>query len=310
MNMNKTFKKALFVFGLLATALAARAAGPSITNFAPSSGSAGQAIFVDGARYNQRFNGTNWSGTPSYKVQFKKFGGFVDASFSYMSSTRLRVIIPSGAITGRVSLLEGTVRRDSPTNFTVLLPSKIKIINNTQYHLIDVRVNNVQKLASFGGAVPGGSFEFIQAPGNGYSLYLGVGAWNSDGSRNEFFRFSATANVTSGNTTTITLNRITIAQLMTGFRASQDWVGNYFDNNGAMHQARFRFFSNGSWTLFDDGRQIQTGVLSLAEWNNMALTVKFRTKSTDQPISTFHPFGRFIYRNGPASWPLIEYVRQ
>lgn len=310
MNMNKTFKKALFIFGLLATALAARAAGPSITSFTPASGSVGQSIFIDGSKFNQRFNGSNWTGTPSYKVQFKKLGGFVDAPFSYMSSTRLRVTVPSGAVSGKVSLLEGTVRRDSPTSFTVLLPSRIKIVNNTQYHLIDVRVNNLQKVTSFGGATPGGSFEFTQVPGNGLSLYLGVGAWNPDGSRNEFFRFGATANVTAGNTTTITLNRITIAQLMTGFQPNEDWVGNYFDANGSMHQARFRFFANGSWTLFDDGHQIQTGTATLAEWSNMALTVKFRTKPTDQPISIFHPFGRFTYRNGPASWPLIEYVRQ
>lgn len=310
MKINTGFQKLLVAFGLLATALAARAAGPTITGFSPSSGPAGLSVDISGTNFNQRFNGSSWSGTPSYKVQFTKFGSFIDASFSYISSTRLRVTVPFGATTGKICLLEGTTRRLSPGNFTITAASKLRIVNNTQYQLIDVRVNNVQKVSSLGGAAPGTAFEFNQNPGSNLNVYLGVGTWNSNGTRNELFHFNAVATVTAGQTTTLTLNRITIPQLLTNFQASQDWVGNYFDGNGALHQARFRFFLNGSWKLFDDGVQIQTGTVSLAEWNNMSLTAKFRTRPTDQPISCFYPFGSFMYRNGPASWPIIEYVRQ
>ena len=103
---------------------------------------------------------------------------------------------------------------------------------------------------------------------------------------------------------------MTIAQLLTLGATFTDWQGEFFDNNGAFHLARLRFFSNGTWQLFRDNVLQSSGSTTLVSWPNHSSTVQFRISAAQPIITIGFPFGSFFFRNGPPSFPIIQYTRQ
>jgi hypothetical protein len=70
------------------------------------------------------------------------------------------------------------------------------------------------------------------------------------------------------------------------------------------------FGYNGSWSFFNDGTQTGSGTVTLVQWSDYATIVTFKICAGCENIQLAYPFGSFMYRNGPASWPIIEYVGQ
>jgi hypothetical protein len=185
----------------------------------------------------------------------------------------------------------------------------LRIMNNTHYLMIDIQLNGVQQIGLRSGLDVRRSTDFEFNSSGTVNYRLGVGFWDNN-IRDVWFILTGSIQVTTGSTTTVTFNNPTIAQLLTNFQSSRNWDGIYYDSNAGPHLARYTFYSNGSWRLYDDGVQIDNGNVTLVSWPDYAAIVTFKVCGTCANIQLAYPFGRFLYRNGPPSWPIIEYIGQ
>lgn len=189
-------------------------------------------------------------------------------------------------------------------------PGTLRIENRTHYDMIDIVLGNEQQVAYPNGILVGNSFDFPNRSPGTESFYLGVGFYNSDGSKDVWFTLSGTFNITPGNITVLTFNNPTIGDLLTLFSPQKDWRGIYFDDNLKDHVAMFRFSRDGRWDFFDDGTNRGNGQLILVNWPNYSPIVTFKICTTCEDIHIANPWATFQYRNGPSSFPIIEYIRQ
>ena len=297
---------------------------PQITGFSPSHAEVGAQISILGTNFNRRRDGGFWSGTPPYRMYFEKQSPpfLVQATFTFVSATELRATVPAGARTGLVSLAEavqggvGSNYGWSPNDFVVDVPPPppgaptiLHLTNNTQYNLVDLRVNGSQTIAAGGFVAPGGTFDVPFDQAGSVQIVAGIGFLDFSGAPDVWFQIGGQTSVSTGQTTNFTLRRITVASLLTNFGASADWLGEFYDDNFVPHAALLRFFPNGTYVLFQDGVQVQTGIMFEVSWPDLASDVTFQVGL--EPDSTIaFPFGSFYLENGPASWPIIQYVLQ
>ncbi len=196
-----------------------------------------------------------------------------------------------------------TVVVSAPTPKAIL-----KIVNNTRYGMIDIRLNGAQHVGSGQWLDIGGIYEMEYTSSGSVSYNLGVGFW--DGStRDVWFYITGTATVTVGNITTVTFNNPTIGQLLSGFSGYRDYSGEYWVNL-TYNVAAFRFNNNGTWNFYDNGVYQSNGSVILVNWPNYGISVDFKLCSSCEVITIYYPFGQFYYNNGPAEWPTIQYTAQ
>jgi hypothetical protein len=84
---------------------------PSISSFSPTSGTVGSAVTI---------TGFNFIGVSSVK-----FNGVTASGFVIDSDSQIRVNVPAGAASGKISLTNATGTATSSTDFTVLAPPTI-----------------------------------------------------------------------------------------------------------------------------------------------------------------------------------------
>ncbi|PYP97995.1 MAG: hypothetical protein DMD34_02980 [Gemmatimonadetes bacterium] len=106
-------------------------------------------------------------------------------------------------------------------------------------------------------------------------------------------------------TGTVTIPDITIFQLLTQFGSSGYWSGDYWVGT-TYHFAAFRFYSNGTFKLYDDGVQVGSGSYSLVSRSPSTLTVTFSVGANQGTLDELG--GYFNMRNGPPDWPWIQYT--
>lgn len=282
---------------------------PRITGFTPASGPVGSVVHVNGANFNRDANGNTWTGSPPYRIRFATSAGTTDVLPTFVSLSQINVVVPANAITGALRLVQGaTVLSSSATNFAVTA-TLLRITNNTQYDMISLTLNGVQQFAPQSGVLQGST---VNLPANAgtFTLVAGIGFYRQDGTRDIWFTFNRTVTITANATTTQTFAPITIGQLLTMGAATRDWSGLFFDNNAVPHQARFRFTSAGGWQFFKDGVLQGSGNLTLISWPARSASVTFRIATNLPDVTLAFPFGSFLLRNGPPSWPVIQYQRQ
>ncbi|MBI3188773.1 MAG: fibronectin type III domain-containing protein [Gammaproteobacteria bacterium] len=186
----------------------------------------------------------------------------------------------------------------------------LRIINNTKYDMIDLRLNSVQKINYPYVILPSGSADYVFTSGGSVSVAWGVGFYNSSTTRDIWFLGTSNVTVTAGQTYTLTVNNPTLGNMLSGFSSSRSWDGVYYcySCSTLVHTARFNFTSSGGWTFYDDGAYVGSGTATLVSWPNYASIITFRLCNTCENIQLNYPFGSFYYRNGPADWPIIEYI--
>lgn len=186
----------------------------------------------------------------------------------------------------------------------------VRVVNASRYELIDLRLNNAQRLQNGQTLNIGSSTEFSIEPGP-LEYSFGAGFW-SGLSRNVWFGSAGRTLVAPGQTVTVTISNPTLEQVLTDFGASADWEGVFFDARGALHRRRIHVTAAGLFTLATDGAIERTGFVELVEWPDKAPTVTFRFCDPDcgPDLQIAHPFKRFDSLGGPSAWPLIEYFRQ
>ena len=190
----------------------------------------------------------------------------------------------------------------------------VRIQNNTKYDMFSIRLNNAEQLASGYILAVGASWDLTYTSGGTVSYTIRMGLMDAYGATTEFFNYTGSVQAVVGQVATITCNNPTLGQLLSGFASSRNWVGDYYDANMGMHYAAYTISSSGSYVLKDNanyngtgGTQIGSGTATLVSWPNRATIIQFRL-GTAETINLAYPFGSFQQRNGPASWPIIQYT--
>lgn len=218
---------------------------------------------------------------------------------------------PNGQFCYRVRDTGGSGVWSNVGCITVARPTTgvLRIVNSTHYDMNDIRLNSVQHANYPNVLLIGGTYDVVFTPGT-VSYALGVGFWNGT-TRDVWFTYTGTATITAGQTTTVTFPNPTIAQLLTNFGSFRDWTGTYWVGTSPGSK-RFRFTSTGSFTLYNGTALESSGSVQLVTWPDYASIVTFRVCSPTcgANINIAFPFGSFQYRNGPTSWPIIEYYGQ
>lgn len=197
-----------------------------------------------------------------------------------------------------------------PSPVRSLSAGVVRVMNNSRYELIDLRLNDAQRLENGQTLAIGSTTEFHVVPGP-LEYSFGAGFW-SGLARNVWFGSAGRTLVAPGQTVTVTISNPSLEQVLTDFGPSADWEGVFFDARGEVHRRRIHVTATGLFTLATDGVVERTGFVELVEWPDQAPMVKFRFCSPDcgPELQIAHPFQRFDALGGPSTWPLIEYFRQ
>jgi IPT/TIG domain len=284
---------------------------PTISSFTPATGPVGTTVNIAGSSFNRDVNGAVWTGAIPWRVRFATTTGTTDVVPTYVSASSVQAVVPNGAITGTLRLVQGaTVMSTSTTSFTVtVVQTRLRITNNTQYDMVSLTLNGVQQFASGTGVLIGGTNDFLVAPGN-YTLVAGIGFVAANGARDVWFTFTRSVTIANGATVQQTFAPITLGSLLTAGSASRRWNGSYFNANGGLGVASYIFQASGAFTMQDNGVNIGSGTAVLVSWPNRSNTVTFRT-SANGPLATLDiSLGKFFQQVGPPSWPIIEFIRQ
>jgi len=197
---------------------------------------------------------------------------------------------------------------------TVARPTSaiLRIVNNTHYDMIDIRLNGYQLVSYPYGIAAGQSHDFVFTTPGVVNYYIGVGFYDQNQNRNIWFDSTSSKNVYAGQTTTLTINNPSIAQLLSNFSSYRDWSGEYlcYSCNPIIGYATFRFYSNGTWNLYNNGVYQSSGSVTEVSWPDYSFFVYFKLCPTCDNIQLPYPFGSFLYNNGPADWPIIKYTAQ
>jgi hypothetical protein len=206
----------------------------------------------------------------------------------------------------------GKAARTVTVTFAAAPVATLRVRNDSQYPMIDLRLNKVQQFQTGQGIASGATADFTFSSGGAVTVEAGVGYYESSGARSVWFTYGTTATVALGQTTSWTAQAITVQQLLSSFSASRNWDGPYYCTSCPTfaNLARFTFTSAGGWTLRDNGAVVGSGSVTQVSFPRDAAIVTFRLCATCADIQLGFPFSSFKYRNGPPDWPIIEYVRQ
>jgi hypothetical protein len=202
-----------------------------------------------------------------------------------------------------------------PKCITVTRPTAavLKIINNGHYPLVDIRTNGQQWANNGEYLPPGDTFTVTYDTPGTVSINLGAGFYDTNQNRDVWFTYTDQTSVSSGQTTTFTVNSPTIGQLLSNFNPSgRDFSGQYwcYSCNIIVGYKKIRFTYGGGWTMYDNNVQVGSGSVILVNWPDYSNYVNFKLCSNCEVIQFWYPFGVFYYENGPTDWPIIEYVGQ
>lgn len=274
---------------------------PTITGLTPSSGRAGDHITIRGTSLDRARSGRYvLAGNVGYAVTFAGTGGSrVSAStLTLRSATELDVVVPSQAVTGSVQLIDGLgTIATSPVNFTVTVPppppspTVLRIVNNSQYDLGSVAINGSTVATCASPIAPGSSRDFTVMPGN--VTAAAVMGWCING-RAESIAPQALVgqvSVSGGTTGTLTVNPVTLGEVLTNFSASvAHFSTGLYIENGGFHEHSLYFDGNARWSAALDGSTWANGTASVVSWPSRATCITMRLTATSQNLTFCLPF--------------------
>jgi Fibronectin type III domain len=185
----------------------------------------------------------------------------------------------------------------------------LRIVNQSRYALVDIRLNGIQMVEQDEGLSVGRSKEYDFRNSRTVDFIVGRGNW-SLGAREIMLPFdSGSVEVVAGETREMLVVKTSIIQLFTNGQPYQDWEGDYRDEASVKHTLVFRFTGDGRWSFFADGEAMGSGIVTLDSWDDYATNAKF--KLGDNRIGIFSIIADgFIYPNGPPNDPKVSYFRQ
>jgi hypothetical protein len=182
-------------------------------------------------------------------------------------STTVTVTANAGYTIGTVTASNGTITGTGPytlsnvtanttvtATFTVPANGNISITNNTDFYIIDIKINGT----SVSTIQPGQGYPcnspvadlFSVAPGS-VSVYVAIGTWNGS-TRNVFYSFGpANYTVSSGQTTSLSVTKKRARILANENDAGGQWfTATDFCGGGALYDMAYNFRTDGTFTLY------------------------------------------------------------
>jgi hypothetical protein len=291
---------------------------PRITGFSPASAEPGDVIIIQGQNFLRDRDGDLWSGTPPWRLFFtrERLPVSAEADFTVLSGTQIQVTVPQTAGTGKVHLeqaarifVEQSSFAFSPSEFEVIREDAevdptpdptpggqpvLRIVNNAQYDLVDLRLNGQQVIVNESLVTPPGfAIEIPFLSGGQVQIQANTGFGIGD----VLFTFTVTRVIAATGVTDVGVPAVTVPQLLTNFSASRDWSTDLFvGDDGQFHVLTLRFFSNGGWAHILDGAQtIEQGGVALVSWPPNGLGVTFNMRPGES-VQTFFPWSSFLFR--------------
>ncbi|GAA5146011.1 hypothetical protein GCM10023213_38450 [Prosthecobacter algae] len=206
--------------------------------------------------------------TPNYKVFFTGPGStFVEGqNLTSLGNNRYSVVVPQGARTGRLKLVNGTGSQApsslSTGTFTVSNLG-IAFFNNSQYNMVSIKVNGVEQLTGNQVVVPGGFGDLGLPAGSNYRVIYSIGIDRNrpiltrDGGTVTARPFSAAE---GGFPIAVTAERLTAREML---RSTPS-----FTLNGNLMTSRWMGFNvlTGFFDGYDFISDTTTGAMSFRKW--------------------------------------------
>ncbi|MFT3706925.1 MAG: hypothetical protein QM817_04580 [Archangium sp.] len=239
------------------------------------------------------------------RYRFENDAAYLSPTF--VSSSELRVTVPAGSRGGRLCGFQLGQQVVCTTNsFTVGNPNgTVLMVNDAQYSVRSARFNGVEVLAPQSiGAASSASFTPV-TPGNlSFASDIAFGPAAIGVSNRVICGFNGVASVAANTTTTLTVPRLNVAQLL-GHCGVSEYRANYLDFNGLPRQVTLRFDSRtNSWSFLEGNQLLAQGSLTVVTWPNEGPAVTFALTGAGWPnVTVMAPFVSFIA--GPAGDQLL-----
>ena len=106
--------------------------------------------------------------------------------------------------------------------------------------------------------------------------------------------------------------RVTAVLALTQGNASATFVGTYTDSNFGQHTVSMVFTSAGAWQLLERVTVLGSGTVADGAFAPGASAIAFSVRNASGSLATSidFPYSSFFLRNGPPSWPVIQYTRR
>ena len=183
--------------------------------------------------------------------------------------------------------------------------------NNASYPVISLVVDGWEQFPVGPLGIQDGSYyELTGVPAGQHTWTAVTGFWDDWGNRHAMYTYTGSYSQPSIGSLYVSIPDMTIQNLLSVPPANLGyWEGYYFDAYGSCWTAAFKFKQDGTYTLFNANKQIDSGTYSLVQREPVIFSVKFHvsgSQSKDGLLIETH--GQFFMQNGPTSWPKITYV--
>lgn len=186
--------------------------------------------------------------------------------------------------------------------------SLARFVNHASYPIVSLKIDEVELFtASPMGILPDSSYDVDLSPGD-HDYLLTTGFWSDSQNRFLMYSYWDSFTVVGGSTTQIVIEDISIQNLLTQFKTSGYWEGEYWTPSGVCYTAAFKFYQDGSWEFFTSNVWRGSGQYALVDRLPDIYSVKFKVaEGADQEGLLVEPYGYFTMKNGPSSWEQITY---
>ncbi|MCC7383109.1 MAG: hypothetical protein IT384_14820 [Deltaproteobacteria bacterium] len=280
---------------------------PQVEAFSPASGTVGTEIAIRGWHFDRDGRGYPLEGAPlPWRVYLAGADRRWELVLADATERALRVTVPEGAGSGRIVIAdpEGIIS-ESAVPFEVLAHPIVRLFNDAQYDVVDLRMNGAQVLVD-GQVLESGVSADVFATTGRYRIEYGLGEPKAPWVRGALHGIDVGA---PGSETPARIPRLELIDLLTNHRATTEWVAVLRDAEG--HETTFtvRIYGDGAWAFFEGTTARLEGQLVPLELAPYASSITFRLTEGGEPARMAPPFASFDLRIGSSSAPLLRYVR-
>lgn len=292
---------------VLSTACGGEALVPTIDTYSPASGLVGTRITIQGRSFDRDAAGyPAASGTRPWQVYLLGADRRYELAVEDATDHSLVVVVPEGAKSGVLALADATdVISESSARFTVLERPVVRVFNEAQYDVVDLRLNGEQVLTE-GRVLESGAVMLVAADSARYRVDYGVGELKDAWVRGTIHGVEVGE---PGSEAALRIPALNAIDMLAVQHGATDWVAELRDLSQRPMTITLRFYPDGSWVrLVGDAPQEQ-GTLSAERVTPYARSLPFRLDERGPSAKFSPPFVSFDLENGPAHWPLLRYVR-
>jgi hypothetical protein len=279
---------------------------PTIDTYSPASGLVGAQITIQGRHFDRDAAGYP-AESASRPWQVYLLGADRRYELTVVDATdhSLVVVVPEGAKSGALALADVDGVISEAARFTVLERPVVRVYNEAQYDVVDLRLNGEQVLTD-GRVLESGAVMLVAADNARYRVDYGVGELKDAWVRGTIHGLEVGEPGSEAMLRIPTLNPIDMLAVQHG---TTDWVAELRDLAQRPMTITLRFYPDGTWArLLGDAPQ-EGGTLAAERVPPYARSLPFRLGEGGPAAKFSPPFLSFDLENGPPHWPLLRYVR-